>query len=61
MHIALAINGERMTVYVEGTKLADTVLFTSNAAKNFYITASWEYKNGSSVSVSNFRIAEFGN
>jgi hypothetical protein len=61
MHIASAVNGETMTVYVDGTKVADTILFSSGVAKNFYITAPWEYKNGASASVSNFRIAGFRN
>jgi len=61
LHIALAIDGEKMAVYLNSTKLADTVLFSPTAAKNFYITAPWEYKNGAKVLVSNFRIAGFAN
>lgn len=61
LHIALAVNGETMAVYLDGTKVADTILFSSGAAKNFYITAPWEYKNGASASVSNFRISVLEN
>jgi len=61
MHIALAVNGETLTVYLDGNKVADTILFSPGAAKNFYITAPWEYKNGAKVLVSNFKISAFTN
>lgn len=60
MHVSISVNGEMMTVYINNTKLADTQMFTPTAAKNFYITAPFEYHNGSKVLVSNIKIYGFG-
>ncbi|WP_029286572.1 hypothetical protein [Pedobacter sp. R20-19] len=59
IHVAMHVNGENMTVYLDKTKLVDTELFTPTAAKNFYITAPWEYENGAKVMISNIRIYGF--
>lgn len=59
LHVSLEIQGERVTVYLDKTKLADTELFNKQEAKNFYITAPWQYENGSRVLISNLRIATF--
>jgi len=59
LHVVLSIDGERMAVYLNKVKLADTVLFSPTAAKNFYITAPWEYANGAGVLVSNFKVSGF--
>ena len=56
MHVAIVVDGENMVVYLDKTKLVDTELFTPTAAKNFYITAPWEYKNGAQITVSNISI-----
>ncbi|WP_338839735.1 hypothetical protein [Flavobacterium ginsenosidimutans] len=61
LHVALTIDGDTMAVYLNNTKLADTVLFSLGAAKNFFITAPWEYKNDAKVLVSNFKISAFRN
>lgn len=59
LHVALTIDGVKMMVYLNGVKLAETDLFSSSAAKNFYITGPWEYKNGAQVLLSNLRIYGF--
>jgi hypothetical protein len=46
-------------LYLNKVKLADIVLFSPTATKNFYITAPWEYANGSGVLVSNFKVSGF--
>ncbi len=57
LHIVLSVNGERMAVYLNDVKLADTVLLSPTVAKNFYITAPWQYANDSGVLVSNFKVS----
>lgn len=59
LHVVLSVNGEQMAVYLNNVKLADTVLFSPTAAKNFYISAPWEYANDAKVLVSNFQVSGF--
>lgn len=59
LHVSLIIEGERMVVYLNKTKLADTDLFRPSDAKNFYISAPWQYENGSRLLISNVRITGF--
>ncbi|MBK0377762.1 hypothetical protein [Mucilaginibacter segetis] len=59
MHVSLMVDNGRMEVYLDKTKLADTQLFLPASPKNFYISAPMQYKNGSKVLVSNFRIATY--
>lgn len=59
LHVSLTIEGERMVVYLNKTKLADTILFNPSDPRNFYITAPWQYEQGARILVSNFRIAAF--
>lgn len=59
LQVVLSVDGERMAVYLNQVKLADTVLFMPTAAKNFYIAAPWEYANGAGVLVSNFKVSGF--
>jgi len=59
LHIVLSVDGEQMAVYLNNIELADTVLFSPAAAKNFYITAPWEYANDAGVLVSNFKVSGF--
>lgn len=59
LRIVLAVDGERMSVYLNDVRLADEVLFSSAVAKNFYISAPWRYANDSSILVSNFKISGF--
>ena len=59
LHIVVSISGERMAVYINDVKLADEVLFSPTAAKNFYISAPWRYAYDSTVLVSNFKVSGF--
>lgn len=59
MHVAVNVDGERMAVYLDQTKLADTELFLANSPKNFYFSAPMTYHNGSRLLVGNFTIATF--
>lgn len=59
MHVSIMVEGDRMAVYLDRTKIADTQLFLPGSPRNFYISAPMHYKNGSSVLVSNFKIATF--
>lgn len=59
LHVSLTVQGERMTVYLDKVKLADTDLFGESDARNFYITAPWQYENNARVMISNLRIAGF--
>ncbi|QDW24683.1 hypothetical protein [Pedobacter sp. KBS0701] len=59
LHVVLSVEGERMAVYLNNVKLADTILFSPAAAKNFYISAPWEYANDAGVLVSNFKVSGF--
>lgn len=61
MHVSITVDGERMVVYLDKTKMADTFLFMPTDAKNFYISGPMQYKNGSKVLISNLRIARFKN
>lgn len=60
LKVKLEVNGERMTVYLGNRKIADGIFFAPSAGKNLYISAPWQYSNGSKVFVSNIRIAGFG-
>lgn len=59
LHVVLSVNGEQMAVYLNNIKLADTILFSPGAAKNFYISAPWQYDNDARVLVSNFQVSGF--
>jgi len=59
LHIVLSVDGERMAVYLDDVKLADEVFFNPTAAKNFYVSAPWQYANDSAVLVSNFKVSGF--
>jgi hypothetical protein len=59
MHVSLVVDGDRVIVYLDKTKLADTVLFMPTDAKNFYISGPWTYDNGAKVLISNLKIAKF--
>ncbi|OKS89205.1 hypothetical protein [Mucilaginibacter polytrichastri] len=61
MHVSIVVDGDRMVVYLDKTKMADTQLFTPTDAKNFYISGPIQYKNGSKILISNLKIAKFKN
>nr|WP_067059755.1 hypothetical protein [Mucilaginibacter sp. L294] len=59
MHVSIDVDNNKMAVYLDKAKLADTQLFLPTSPKNFYISAPMTYKNGSKVLVSNFKIMTF--
>ena len=59
MHVSLVVDGEKMIVYLDKTKMADTQLFSATDTKNFYISAPLNYNNGSKLLFSNLKIATF--
>ncbi|WCT12527.1 hypothetical protein [Mucilaginibacter jinjuensis] len=61
MHVSILVDGDRVVVYLDKTKLADTILFMPTDAKNFYISGPMKYQNGAKVLISNLKIAKFKN
>ncbi|PWK74207.1 hypothetical protein LX99_04008 [Mucilaginibacter oryzae] len=59
MHVSIVVDGERMVVYLDQTKLADTIAFLPTTAKNLYISGPMQYQNGAKAMVSNFVIKGF--
>ncbi len=57
LHVRLVVSGNQMAVYLDDTKLADTMLFQPQAARYFYISGPFTSKPGAQVYVSNFKIA----
>jgi len=57
LHVKLVVSGNQMTVYLDGTKLADTILFQPQAARYFYISGPNKSENGAKLFISNFKIA----
>lgn len=57
--VRLEVDGEQMAVYLGSRKLADGLFFRPAAAKNFYISAPWQYANGAKVFFGNLRITGF--
>lgn len=61
MHVSIAVDGDRMTVYLDKTKLADTQLFLPASPKNFYISGPMRYQHDAKVLIGNFKIMRFKN
>ena len=59
MHVAFAVNGDNVQIYLDKTKVADTRLFDHNPAKYLFLSAPIRYDHGAQILVSNFRIAGF--
>ncbi|MFA6246583.1 MAG: hypothetical protein WC615_06560 [Mucilaginibacter sp.] len=57
LHVKLVVSGDQMAVYLDGTKLADTMLFQPQAARYFYISGPNKSENGARLFISNFKIA----
>lgn len=57
MHVSIAVDGNTMQVYLDRTKIADSMLFRDNPAKYFFISAPINMDNGANVLFGNFRIA----
>ncbi|WP_025144371.1 hypothetical protein [Pedobacter jeongneungensis] len=59
LHVAIVINGQQMTVFLDGRKIQDGIFFNPSATKNFYFTAPWSYNRDAKVLVSNIQIYGF--
>ncbi|WP_044046337.1 hypothetical protein [Niabella soli] len=57
-HIAIAVDGEQMKVYIDKTKVLDSKMFRENAAKYFFISAPMHTDNDAKVYFSNVVIAK---
>jgi hypothetical protein len=60
MHVAMAIDGDTVRVYLDGDKIGDAKLFDANAVKYFYISAPVSTEHGGKVLFGNFRIDAVG-
>lgn len=56
MHVAIAVDGDRVRVYLDDTKIADSELFRGQKFKHFFISSPLRSENGASVLFGNFRI-----
>lgn len=56
MHVALAVDGDTVRVYLDHDKISDAKLFDANAVKYFYISAPVSTEHGGKVLFGNFRI-----
>jgi len=61
LHVRVIVKGNQMAVYLDNTKLADTMLFPSQAARYFYISGPNKSENGARLFISNFKIQRFSN
>lgn len=59
MPVAISVDGDRMRVYLDGTKISDARLFRGNPSRHFYLKAPMRMENGSRLALGNFRIAGF--
>lgn len=57
LHVAIAVEGEILSVYVNKNKVLDTRMFNQNVPKFFYITAPYSYEQQSQVYFGNFVMA----
>lgn len=57
LHVAIAIEGGNMRVYINKSKLLDTRMFNKEAIKYFYLSAPFDYKSDAAVFFGNFVIA----
>ncbi|EHQ29665.1 hypothetical protein [Mucilaginibacter paludis] len=57
LHVKLVVSGNQMAVYLDDTKLADTLLFQSQAGRYFYISGPNQSEHGAKLFISNFKIA----
>ncbi|WP_417887274.1 hypothetical protein [Zunongwangia sp.] len=61
MHVAIAVDGDRVQVYLDDTKIADSELFRGQKFKHFFISSPLQSDNGASVLFGNFRINTYSN
>lgn len=57
IHVAMAIDGDQMRVYLDGRKIADARLFNGNDARYFFLSSPLNYRHGATMLFGNFRIA----
>ena len=60
MPVAIAVDGEQMQVYLDGSKVSDARLFRDNASRHFYLVAPSRMDHGARLAFGNFRVAAFG-
>jgi len=58
IHVAIAVNGQHMQVYVNKAKLLDTDMFSPEVVKYFYISAPFEYDANAKIYFGNFVLAK---
>ncbi len=58
MHVSMAIDGDRMQIYIDDHKVLDAIVLDPNAPKHFFITTD-NYRNNASAFISNLRIHGF--
>jgi hypothetical protein len=56
VHVKLVVRGDQMAVYLDNTKLADTMLFQPGAARYFYISGPNQSEHGAKLFISNISI-----
>lgn len=54
LHVAIAVEGDILSVYINKTKVLDTRMFNKDVPKFFYITAPYSYEQQSQVYFGNF-------
>ncbi len=54
LHVAMAVEGENMRVYVNKSKVLDTKMLRTDLPKYFYLSAPFDYDNQSKVYFGNF-------
>lgn len=59
MHVAIAVNGDQMQVYLDHMKIADSRLFEHALTRYFYFDSSFEHYHDAKLLVSNLRIGGF--
>jgi hypothetical protein len=58
LHVAMAVEGENMRVYVNKSKVLDTKMLRTDLPKYFYLSAPFDYDNQSKVYFGNFVISK---
>lgn len=58
LHVAIAVEGENMRVYVNRSKVLDTWMLRKDLPKFFYLSAPFSYDNQSKVYFGNFVMAK---
>lgn len=58
LHVAIAVEGENMRVYVNRSKVLDTRMLRKDLPKFFYLSAPFSYDNQSKVYFGNFVMAK---